>query len=78
MSLGFTKATAAAGFWILNLQPTVQETKENQNRGPGAGCTQYGFEDLQFSYPLAPDTRVLKGLSLQVSNMRAVVDGIHC
>lgn len=70
LSPGFTKATAAAGyyFWISNLQPTVRETKENQERGLGARCNHYDFENVQFSYPLAPDNRVLKGISLKVSN----------
>lgn len=65
---GFTKATTAANyyFWLLGLEPTIQETKENESRGPEQGCRSIEFQDVQFSYPLAPGHRVLKGISLAV------------
>jgi ATP-binding cassette subfamily B (MDR/TAP) protein 1 len=68
----FTKANHAANyyFWISSLQPTIQETPDNQDSGPSDGCKSFDFEGVQFSYPLAPDNRVLKGVSLTVSASR--------
>ncbi|KAH7368862.1 P-loop containing nucleoside triphosphate hydrolase protein [Plectosphaerella cucumerina] len=65
----FTKANHAANyyFWISSLQPTIQETPDNQDSGPRDGCKSFDFEGVQFSYPLAPDNRVLKGVSLTIS-----------
>lgn len=65
---GFTKANSAGNyyFWLLGLEPTIQETKANQNRGPAQGCRSIEFRNLEFSYPLAPHSRVLKGVSLTV------------
>ncbi|GKT96287.1 multidrug resistance protein 3 [Colletotrichum tofieldiae] len=67
-TLGFTKANTAANyyFWLMGIQPTIQETGENKGKGPAAGCQSYDFRDVQFSYPLAPDNRVLKGVSLKI------------
>ncbi|KAK0390106.1 hypothetical protein NLU13_3679 [Sarocladium strictum] len=64
----FTKANHAANyyFWITNLQPTIRETDDNRDRGPPADCNEYDFRDIMFSYPLAPDNRVLKGISLSI------------
>lgn len=65
---GFTKATTSANynFWLLGLEPTIQETEANQSRGPEQGCRSIEFQDVQFSYPLAPSHCVLKGVSLAV------------
>ncbi|RSL58355.1 hypothetical protein CEP53_006164 [Fusarium sp. AF-6] len=65
----FTKANQAANyyFWLKELEPTIRETDENKEKGPANGCRSYDFEDVQFSYPLAPDNRVLKGVSLQIN-----------
>ncbi|KZL75857.1 multidrug resistance protein 3 (ATP-binding cassette sub-family B member 5) [Colletotrichum tofieldiae] len=67
-SSSFTKANTAANyyFWLMGIQPTIQETGENKGKGPAAGCQSYDFRDVQFSYPLAPDNRVLKGVSLKI------------
>ncbi|KAK4234337.1 ATP-binding cassette sub-family B member 5 [Achaetomium macrosporum] len=68
LALGFCKANAAANYyyWLVDLQPTIQQTAENRNKGPASGCSSIEFMDVQFSYPLAPDHRVLKGVSLTV------------
>ncbi|KAK1466488.1 ATP-binding cassette sub-family B member 5 [Colletotrichum cuscutae] len=68
-SSSFTKANAAANyyFWLTSLEPTIQDTDDNQEKGPSNGCSSIDFENVQFSYPLAPDSRVLKGVSLTVS-----------
>lgn len=68
-SIGFTKANDAMNyfFWLSELQPTIAETAENQDVGPIANCSSYDMKDVQFSYPLAPETRVLRGLSMTVS-----------
>ncbi|KAF6806884.1 ATP-binding cassette sub-family B member 5 [Colletotrichum sojae] len=67
-SSSFTKGNAAANcyYWLTGLQPTIQPTDDNQDQGPPNGCTSIGFNDVQFSYPLAPDHRVLKGVSLTI------------
>ncbi len=66
---GFTKANSAANyfFWLHDLQPPIQETADNTDNAPTDGCRSYHLKDLEFSYPLAPKNRVLKGLSLKVS-----------
>ncbi|GJC97372.1 multidrug resistance protein 3 (P glycoprotein 3) [Colletotrichum higginsianum] len=67
-SSSFTKANTAANyyFWLMNLQPTIRDTDENRSKSPAADCRSYDFRDVQFSYPLAPDNRVLKGVSLKI------------
>ncbi|RYP71914.1 hypothetical protein DL771_004517 [Monosporascus sp. 5C6A] len=64
----FTKANSAANyyFWLRRLEPTIQETAENQYKGPKNCCSLYNFQNIGFSYPLAPNTRVLKGISLKI------------
>ncbi|KAM0278372.1 hypothetical protein ACHAQH_005192 [Verticillium albo-atrum] len=64
----FTKANDAANyyFWLRGLQPSVQETNDNKDKEPPKDCDSYEFENVQFSYPLAPDIRVLKGISLKI------------
>ncbi|THY46558.1 ATP-binding cassette multidrug transport protein [Aureobasidium pullulans] len=65
----FTKANAAANyfFWLCDIKPTVRETDQNKDLVPLNGCTSYDFDNVQFAYPLAPDTRVLKGVSLTIN-----------
>lgn len=66
---GFTKANQALNyyFWLSELEPTIRETPKNKELGPPAGCTSFEFTNVQFSYPLAPNIRVLKGVSLKAS-----------
>lgn len=63
-----TKATSAANyiFWLEELRPTIRETPENHDIGP-RDFSSLTLEKLQFSYPLRPHARVLRGISLQVS-----------
>jgi len=65
---GFTKASSAANyyFWLCNLVPTIQDTTENRQVAPANGCKSYDFSNVAFAYPLAPNNRVLKGISLNV------------
>lgn len=42
------------------------ETDENKDVKPMYDCKTYELENLQFSYPLAPDNRVLKGVTMTV------------
>ncbi|KAH7201525.1 P-loop containing nucleoside triphosphate hydrolase protein [Fusarium oxysporum] len=67
----FTKANSAANyfFWLRDLEPTIQETIDNIDNAPADGCKSYDLRDLEFSYPLAPNNRVLKGLSLKLSKI---------
>jgi ABC-type multidrug transport system fused ATPase/permease subunit len=66
---GFSKAVQAANyyFWMLNLEPEITENDDNRDVGPAKGCTSLQFEKVKFSYPLAPNIKVLKGVSLDVS-----------
>lgn len=75
MYTGFTKANQATNyyFWLKELEPTIRETEENKEKGPTNGCRSYDFDDVQFSYPLAPDNRVLKGVSLKVRAARLLI-----
>ncbi|KAB8274675.1 P-loop containing nucleoside triphosphate hydrolase protein [Aspergillus minisclerotigenes] len=63
-----TKANQASNyyFWLDSLHGTIRETDDNLEEGPKHGCRSYDFQDVQFSYPLAPDHRVLKGVSLSI------------
>jgi ATP-binding cassette subfamily B (MDR/TAP) protein 1 len=67
-SSGFTKANEAVNyyFWLSGLQPTVDE-RQNPDKEPANACSTYGLDNVQFSYPLAPDNRVLKGVSMTAS-----------
>lgn len=71
---GFTKANSAANyyFWLTGLQPMIQETDENREKGPADGGSSIDFQGVQFSYPLAPEKRVIKGLDLTVSLLRSM------
>lgn len=62
-----TKATNAANyiFWLEELQPTIRETPENYTIGPD-NFSSISLEKLQFSYPLRPHARVLRGIDLHV------------
>lgn len=62
-----TKATNAANyiFWLNELQPTIRETPDNYDIGPG-DFSSLALEKLQFSYPLRPHARVLRGISLHI------------
>lgn len=66
--IGMTKGKNAANyiFWLHELQPTVQETPENQDKGPKSGGP-IVLDHVRFSYPLRPDTQVLRGVDLEVS-----------
>ncbi|EEY16183.1 ATP-binding cassette sub-family B member 5 [Verticillium alfalfae VaMs.102] len=67
-SKSFTKANSSANyfFWLCGLEATVRETDQNANVVPANGCTSYDLDGVQFSYPLAPDNRVLKGVSMTI------------
>lgn len=67
--LGFTKANQAANyyFWLRGLQGTISGAGNSGYSNYDLNCRSYDFENVQFSYPLAPDNRVLKGVSLSVS-----------
>ncbi|GKT66237.1 ABC transporter [Colletotrichum tofieldiae] len=62
-----TKACGAANylFWLEQLQPTIRETDENRDNGP-KGFQALDIKKVQFSYPMRPDARVLRGVNLQI------------
>lgn len=66
-SSSITKGKNAANymFWLHQLQPTVAETSENTNQGPKSGGP-IVLDHVRFSYPLRPDTQVLRGIDLEV------------
>ncbi|KAF7594199.1 hypothetical protein BBP40_009903 [Aspergillus hancockii] len=67
-SSSFTKANEATNYclWLLNLSATIQENVEDRGNGPSDNCQTIDLQNIGFSYPLAPDTRILKGVSLSV------------
>jgi ATP-binding cassette subfamily B (MDR/TAP) protein 1 len=67
--LGITKGLNAANyiFWLHGLQPAIQATPEQQNKGPTSG-DKIAINDVHFSYPLRPDTPALKGVCIKVSH----------
>ncbi|KAH8629622.1 Leptomycin B resistance protein pmd1 [Alternaria alternata] len=64
----FTKGHQAANyfFWLSELQPVITETNDNRSIAPMESCMAYELNDLQFSYPLVPDSQVLKGVSMTI------------
>ncbi|UPK99813.1 hypothetical protein LCI18_010748 [Fusarium solani-melongenae] len=64
---GMTKATNAANylFWLEELQPSIRETAENRNVGPTKFKT-LDIDRVQFSYPMRPDARILRGINLKI------------
>jgi ABC-type multidrug transport system fused ATPase/permease subunit len=52
---------------MLDLKPSIAETSENAEKGPAEGCSSYEFDEVNFAYPLAPNNRVLKDISVKVS-----------
>ncbi|KNB01543.1 hypothetical protein FOXG_04763 [Fusarium oxysporum f. sp. lycopersici 4287] len=67
-SSSFTKANSAANyyFWLTSLQPIIRDTDDNRVKGPANAGSSIDFQNVQFSYPLAPEKRVIKGLSLTI------------
>ncbi|ETS84302.1 hypothetical protein PFICI_02327 [Pestalotiopsis fici W106-1] len=64
-----TKGKSAANylFWIEALQPLIRaDTPENADRGPADGAGRIELDKIHFSYPLRPDTRVLRGVDLDI------------
>ncbi|KAK0671252.1 P-loop containing nucleoside triphosphate hydrolase protein [Cercophora samala] len=80
-STSMTKGQNSANyiFWLSSLQPTVQETPENQDRKPSSGGP-IVLDNVRFSYPLRPDTTVLRGVDLQIEKGQfiAVVGASGC
>ncbi|KAJ5155561.1 ABC transporter [Penicillium capsulatum] len=62
-----TKAVTAANyiFWLESLKPTMQETSENSEIGPGE-FRSMELDNVQFSYPLRPFAQVLRGIDLKI------------
>ncbi|KAI5863830.1 multidrug resistance protein [Durotheca rogersii] len=66
-SSSMTKATNAANylFWLEELQPSIRDTDENHENGPD-GFKSLDIEGVKFSYPMRPDTHVLRGIDLKI------------
>jgi hypothetical protein len=47
----------------------VNGTGDDNEKQPPIDYNSYDFDNVQFSYPLAPRIRVLKGVSLKVSTL---------
>ncbi|KAH6665304.1 P-loop containing nucleoside triphosphate hydrolase protein [Plectosphaerella plurivora] len=64
----FTGGNQAANyyFWLCGLQPVKAETATNEASDPPEGCKELDLKNLHFSYPLAPDNRVLNGVSMEI------------
>ncbi|KAL3437486.1 P-loop containing nucleoside triphosphate hydrolase protein [Aspergillus tetrazonus] len=67
-STSITKGINATNYiaWLHQLQPTVRETPENHDKGPGSGAP-IAMDNVRFSYPLRPDAPVLKGVNLKIN-----------
>ncbi|KAK0736358.1 P-loop containing nucleoside triphosphate hydrolase protein [Apiosordaria backusii] len=80
-STSITKGQNSANyiFWLSELQPTVQETPENQDKKPSSGGP-IELDNVRFSYPLRPDTTVLRGVDLEIKKGQflAVVGASGC
>ncbi|KAF5584303.1 multidrug resistance 3 (p glycoprotein 3) [Fusarium pseudoanthophilum] len=65
-SSSFTKANYAANyyFWLTSLQPFIRDTGDNRGKSPANGGRSIDFQSVHFSYPLTPEKRVIRGLSL--------------
>ena len=63
MSKGVNAANYA--FWLSELQPTVQPTPSNHDNSPPSNCP-ISFDNIHFSYPMRPDTAVLKGIDITI------------
>lgn len=44
----------------------IRETDSNRDMAPAEGCKSFELEKIRFSYPTAPDIRILHGVSLTV------------
>ena len=66
---GFSKANAAANyfFWLLSLKQAIKGDDNEKTTALNEGCKSFEFDAVEFSYPQAPNKRVLKGVSLTVS-----------
>ncbi|KAH7155991.1 P-loop containing nucleoside triphosphate hydrolase protein [Dactylonectria macrodidyma] len=66
-STSITKGLNAANYvlWLESLEPVVRETPENRHSGPPA-AESLAVDNVHFSYPLRPDTKILKGINLNV------------
>ncbi|CAG7939190.1 unnamed protein product [Penicillium nalgiovense] len=66
-SSSMSKGTNAANyiFWLEQLDPTIRETEENRESGPG-DFKSLELDNLQFSYPMRPNARVLRGIDLHI------------
>ncbi|KAK0620143.1 P-loop containing nucleoside triphosphate hydrolase protein [Immersiella caudata] len=80
-STSMSKGVNAANYtnWLAQLQPIVQQTDENRDKGPKSGGP-IALEDVRFSYPLRPDAVVLKGVDLEIQKGQfvAVVGASGC
>ncbi|RDW78871.1 ABC transporter ATP-binding protein [Aspergillus mulundensis] len=67
-STSITKGINATNYiaWLHQLQPTVRETPENHDKGPGSGSP-IALDNVRFSYPLRPVAPVLKGVDLKIN-----------
>ncbi|KAM7203059.1 P-loop containing nucleoside triphosphate hydrolase protein [Rhypophila sp. PSN 637] len=80
-STSMTKGQNAAEyiFWLDSLMPSIQENPENKDRAPKAGEAVH-LDHIRFSYPLRPNTTVLKGVDLEIQKGQfvAVVGASGC
>lgn len=63
-----TKAVGAANYilWLRTLEPVITENKANKDIGPD-GDEDINFEHVDFKYPQAENSRVLRDASMTVS-----------
>ncbi|KAF2010805.1 P-loop containing nucleoside triphosphate hydrolase protein [Aaosphaeria arxii CBS 175.79] len=66
-SSSMTKGRNSANylFWLHDARPTIQGNPDNMHSAPKSGDNVL-CDDLRFAYPLRPDARVLRGISLNI------------
>jgi ATP-binding cassette, subfamily B (MDR/TAP), member 1 len=67
-STSLTKAVGAANYilWLRTLKPVIAERQDNEGNGP-SGDGPIGVEDVEFRYRQRDAARVLRGISMKVS-----------
>ena len=67
ISPGMTKACSAVNylFWLEELEPTIKENDINRKNIP-TNFQSLHVNEVHFSYPMRPDTRILKGVNVKV------------
>ncbi|KAH8651601.1 P-loop containing nucleoside triphosphate hydrolase protein [Tricladium varicosporioides] len=77
-----TKAVGAANYilWLRTLKPIITETEQNRDLGPEGDDDDISLENLDFKYPQAKNSHVLRNISMTIPSGQfiAVVGASGC